>query len=223
MSEFFNVRIELLSNYEYQEKQFKEEVAHLRLKFIQSTAPGGLNDDRRGVIPASGFSDNAQNIWKQIKENKDLDLPSQMIMVSTIRCEKILEDIYSSFVVNYKVVYFDAEVVSAKRKQLEEKVMEHVLPAYKQLFKHIRSESLDYFTRALKDALNEGQGFAEAARNCTKKSVGRFNELCEDATIKQANWDPTKIRDKFYHDLDQHITKVRAARLDELTTLYEVN
>ncbi|XP_035842084.1 protein ROOT HAIR DEFECTIVE 3 isoform X1 [Helianthus annuus] len=253
MSEFFNVEVELLSNYEYQEKQFKEEVAHLRLKFIQSTAPGGLNDDRRGVIPASGFSDNAQNIWKQIKENKDLDLPSQMIMVSTIRCEKILEDIYSSFVVNYKdwrhdlgadvksqskklrsllenclsnynkeVVYFDAEVVSAKRKQLEEKVMEHVLPAYKQLFKHIRSESLDYFTRALKDALNEGQGFAEAARNCTKKSVGRFNELCEDATIKQANWDPTKIRDKFYHDLDQHITKVRAARLDELTTLYEV-
>ncbi|KAJ0618256.1 putative P-loop containing nucleoside triphosphate hydrolase [Helianthus annuus] len=252
--EIRKVEVELLSNYEYQEKQFKEEVAHLRLKFIQSTAPGGLNDDRRGVIPASGFSDNAQNIWKQIKENKDLDLPSQMIMVSTIRCEKILEDIYSSFVVNYKdwrhdlgadvksqskklrsllenclsnynkeVVYFDAEVVSAKRKQLEEKVMEHVLPAYKQLFKHIRSESLDYFTRALKDALNEGQGFAEAARNCTKKSVGRFNELCEDATIKQANWDPTKIRDKFYHDLDQHITKVRAARLDELTTLYEVN
>ncbi|KAJ0785875.1 hypothetical protein HanOQP8_Chr02g0048341 [Helianthus annuus] len=87
------------------------------------------------------------------------------------------------FSYNKEVVYFDAEVVSAKRKQLEEKVMKHVLPAYKQLFKHIQSESLDYFTRALKDALNEGQGFAEAARNCTKKSVGRFSELCEGTTI----------------------------------------
>ncbi|KAF5817823.1 putative P-loop containing nucleoside triphosphate hydrolase [Helianthus annuus] len=245
MSKFFNVEVELLSHYEYQEKQFMEEVADLRLKFNQSIAPGGLNDDRRGVVPASGFSDNAQNIWKQIKENKDLDLPSQMIMVSTIRCEKILEDNYSSFVVNYKdwlpgfgkklssllenclsnydqeAMGYDAKVVSEKRKQLEEKVVQHVLPVYKLMFEQIQFEAVDNFKIALKDALDEKQGFAQAARNCKTKSVGRFKELCEDANINQANWDSAKMRDKLSHDLDQHIAKVRTVKIDEITTLFE--
>ncbi|KAJ0614700.1 putative P-loop containing nucleoside triphosphate hydrolase [Helianthus annuus] len=245
MSKFFNVEVELLSNYEYQNEQFMEEVADLRLKFNQSIAPGGLNDDRRGVVPASGFSDNAQNIWKQIKENKDLNLPSQMIMVSTIRCEKILEDNYSSFVENYKdwlpgvgkklisllenclsnydqeVMGYDAKVVSEKRKQLVEKVEQHVLPANKLMFEQIQSEALDNFKIALKDALDEKQGFALAARYCKKKSVGRFQELCEDANINQANWDSAKMRDKLNHDLDQHIANVRAVKIDEITTLFE--
>ncbi|TQD98674.1 hypothetical protein C1H46_015731 [Malus baccata] len=44
--------------------------------FFHSIFPGGLAGDRRGVVPASGFSFSAQQIWKVIKENKDLDLPA---------------------------------------------------------------------------------------------------------------------------------------------------
>jgi len=57
------------------------QVASLRQRFNQSIAPGGLAGDRRGVVPASGFSFSAQEIWKVIKENKDLDLPAHKVNI----------------------------------------------------------------------------------------------------------------------------------------------
>ncbi|KAH7545630.1 hypothetical protein FEM48_Zijuj01G0113800 [Ziziphus jujuba var. spinosa] len=83
------VDVVALSSYEEKEEKFKEEVAQLRQRFMHSISPGGLAGDRRGVVPASGFSFSAQQIWKVIKENKDLDLPAHKVMVATVRCEEI--------------------------------------------------------------------------------------------------------------------------------------
>ena len=55
------------------------QVAQLRQRFFHSIAPGGLAGDRRGVVPASAFSISAQQIWKVIRENKDLDLPAHKV------------------------------------------------------------------------------------------------------------------------------------------------
>ncbi|KAE9591573.1 putative P-loop containing nucleoside triphosphate hydrolase [Lupinus albus] len=92
LSEFFNVEVTALSNYEEKEEKFKEEVAQLRQRFFHSIAPGGLAGDRRGVVPASAFSISAQQIWKVIRENKDLDLPAHKVMVATVRCEEIANE-----------------------------------------------------------------------------------------------------------------------------------
>jgi hypothetical protein len=81
-----------LSSYEEKEEKFKEEVAQLRQRFFNSVSPGGLAGDRRGVVPATGFSFSAQHIWKIIKENKDLDLPAHKVMVATVRCEEIANE-----------------------------------------------------------------------------------------------------------------------------------
>ena len=54
-------------------------VSHLRARFQHSIAPGGLAGDRRGVVPASGFSFSSQQFWKIIKENKVLDLPAHKV------------------------------------------------------------------------------------------------------------------------------------------------
>ncbi|KAG5395234.1 hypothetical protein IGI04_025197 [Brassica rapa subsp. trilocularis] len=67
-------------------------VAELRQKFFHSISPGGLAGDRRGVVPASGFSFSSQEIWKVIKENRDLDLPAHKVMVATVRCEEIANE-----------------------------------------------------------------------------------------------------------------------------------
>nr|GEY93588.1 protein root hair defective 3 homolog 2 [Tanacetum cinerariifolium] len=108
-------------------------VASLRQKFFQSIAPGGLAGDRRGVVPALGFSFSTQQIWKVIKENKDLDLPAHKL----------------------------------------------IQPAYQLMLEHIRSGTLDYFKKALNDALNSGQGFAAAARDCINKFAKLFDDQCE--------------------------------------------
>ncbi|CAH2046365.1 unnamed protein product [Thlaspi arvense] len=67
-------------------------VAELRQRFFHSISPGGLAGDRRGVVPASGFSFSSQQIWKVIKENRDLDLPAHKVMVATVRCEEIADE-----------------------------------------------------------------------------------------------------------------------------------
>ncbi|XP_043702768.1 protein ROOT HAIR DEFECTIVE 3 homolog 2-like [Telopea speciosissima] len=92
ISEFFNVEVTALSSFEEKEEQFKEQVAQLRQRFFHSIAPGGLAGDRRGVVPASGFAFSAQQIWKVIRENKDLDLPAHKVMVATVRCEEIANE-----------------------------------------------------------------------------------------------------------------------------------
>ena len=58
---------------------YLDQVQQLRQRFANSIAPGGLAGDRRGVVPASGFLFSSQQIWKIIRENKDLDLPAHKV------------------------------------------------------------------------------------------------------------------------------------------------
>jgi hypothetical protein len=92
LTEFFNVEVTALSNYEEREEKFLEEVRQLETRFQNSVAPGGLAGDRRAVVPGTGFPFSAHEIWKVIKENKDLDLPAHKVMVATVRCDEIAHE-----------------------------------------------------------------------------------------------------------------------------------
>lgn len=255
LSEFFNVEVVALSSYEEKEEQFKQQVADLRKRFFHSINPGGLAGDRRGVVPGSGFSFSAQQIWKVIKENKDLDLPAHKVMVATVRCEEIANERYNDFIQNQEwlqleeasqsgrvprfgkrlssiirnslsgydseAVYFDEGVRTAKRRHLEERLLQLAQPAFQSILGHLRSETLDKFREAFDKALNGGEGFAAAAHSCKQHFVNFFDEGCADAVIEQANWDTSKARSKLIRDLDEHIASVRAAKLAELTSHYE--
>eukprot|EP00850_Spirogloea_muscicola_P012497 SM000081S22631 [mRNA] locus=s81:188171:199824:+ [translate_table: standard] len=92
LSDFFNVEVTALANFEEKEELFKEQVMELRARFFNSIVPGGLAGDRRGVVPASAFSLSAQEMWRIIRENRDLDLPAHKVMVATVRCEEIARE-----------------------------------------------------------------------------------------------------------------------------------
>lgn len=255
LSEFFNVEVVALSSYEEKEEHFKEQVANLRQRFFHSIAPGGLAGDRRAVVPASGFSFSAQQIWKVIKENKDLDLPAHKVMVATVRCEEIANEKFSCFASNQEwcqleeavqsapvpgfgkklsslldtclaeydaeAIYFDEGVRSAKRTQMESKLLQLIQPAYQSMLGHIRSGTLEKFKEAFDKALNAGEGFSSAAHSCTQSFMNQFDDGCADAVIELANWDASKVRDKLRRDVDAHVASVRAAKLSELTALNE--
>ncbi|OWM76571.1 hypothetical protein CDL15_Pgr005535 [Punica granatum] len=256
LSEFFNVEVVALSSYEEKEEQFKEQVASLRERFFHSIAPGGLAGDRRGVVPASGFSFSAQQIWKVIKENKDLDLPAHKVMVATVRCEEIADEKFSSFTANEEwhqieeavqsglvpgfgrklsailnsclagyeseAIYFDERVRTSKRKHLEEKLLQLVQPAFQLVLGHIRSGTVEHFKQAFDKALNAGEAFSSAARDCTRLYMVRFDEKCTDAVVEQANWDTSKVREKLKRDIEAHIAAVREAKLSEVTKTFEM-
>ena len=255
LSEFFNVEVVALSSYEEKEEQFKEQVASLRQRFHQSIAPGGLAGDRRGVVPASGFSFSAQQIWKVIKENKDLDLPAHKVMVATVRCEEIANEKYVYFVANdewchleetvqsnpipgfgkkinsllhaclseydAEATYFDEGVRSAKQKQLQEKLLQLVQPAYQSALGHIRSGTLDKFKETFEKALKGGERFSPAANKCTESCMTQFDEASADVVIELADWDTSKVREKLLRDIDAHVASVREAKISELTSSYE--
>jgi hypothetical protein len=112
LSDFFNVQVVALNSYEEKEELFKEQVSSLRDRFQHSIAPGGLAGDRRGVVPASGFSFSSQHFWKVIKENKDLDLPAHKVMVATVRCEEIGNEKLASFTADEEWQKFEEAVQS---------------------------------------------------------------------------------------------------------------
>ncbi|XP_027343426.1 protein ROOT HAIR DEFECTIVE 3-like [Abrus precatorius] len=255
LSEFFNVEVVALSSYEEKEDQFEEQVASLRKRFYQSIAPGGLAGDRRGVVPASGFSFSAQQIWKVIKENKDLDLPAHKVMVATVRCEEISNEKYDFFAANeewcqlekavqsgpisgfgkklnvllaaclseydVEATYFDEGVRSAKQKQLQDKLLQLVQPAFQIALGHIRSGTLDKFKEAFDKALRGGEGFSSVANKCIESYMAQFDEGCADIFVEIANWDTSKVREKLRRDIDAHIASVREAKMSELVSSYE--
>ncbi|KMZ59733.1 putative Protein SEY1 [Zostera marina] len=129
LSDFFTVEIMALSSYEEKEEDFKQQVASLKQRFSNSIAPGGLAGDRRGVIPASAFSFSSQQIWKTIKENKDLDLPSHKVMVAHVRCEEIADEMLAAF--NADVSWL--KLKEASHNSLEEKSgkkISHIIGIY---------------------------------------------------------------------------------------------
>ncbi|ONK74355.1 uncharacterized protein A4U43_C03F5380 [Asparagus officinalis] len=94
------VEVTTLPSYEEKEEQFREQVKLLRQRFLHLIAPGGHAGDRRGVIPASCFSFSAQQIWKIIRENRDLDLPAHKVAVATVRCEELANEKLSQSTAN---------------------------------------------------------------------------------------------------------------------------
>ncbi|KAF3486178.1 hypothetical protein F2Q69_00055300 [Brassica cretica] len=230
-------------------------VAELRQRFFHSISPGGLAGDRRGVVPASGFSFSSQEIWKVIKENRDLDLPAHKVMVATVRCEEIaneklhhlatdeswlelqkaaedglvpgfgrkLSSILEKYISEYdaEAIYFDEGVRKEKRLQLKSKALDFVYSAYATMLGHLRSNALESFKIRLEQSLNQGKGFANAVRDAQQSCLLVFDKACEDAAVKQATWNASKVREKLSRDIHSHASSAQTARLSELIANYE--
>ncbi|KAL8808566.1 MAG: hypothetical protein Q9200_004244 [Gallowayella weberi] len=61
-------------------------------------------------IPADGFSIYAENVWNQIVNNKDLDLPTQQELMAQFRCDEISRE---------ALVGFDEAIVPFENKQAD--------------------------------------------------------------------------------------------------------
>ncbi|KAI0494053.1 hypothetical protein KFK09_024184 [Dendrobium nobile] len=135
LSEFFNVEVVAISSFEEKEEQFKEQLAKLQKRFFHSIAPSGLAGDRRGVISALGFSF-TQQIWKAIKENKNIDLLAHegmicflFVMIAIVRCEEIANAKFDSFLNNEIIEAVQNGIVPDFAKKLSS-ILENCLIGY---------------------------------------------------------------------------------------------
>ena len=61
-------------------------------------------------IPADGFSIYAEQVWDQIVNNKDLDLPTQQELMAQFRCDEIAKEV---------LVGFDEAIIPFENKQIQ--------------------------------------------------------------------------------------------------------
>nr|GFA38553.1 protein root hair defective 3-like [Tanacetum cinerariifolium] len=204
LSEFFNVLVVALSSYEEKEEQFKEQ--HLSLALT-------VRCEEIANEKYSSFLKNED--WCELEDA----VKSHIVPGFGRKLTSMIDASLSSY--DEEATYFEDSVRSAKRRQLEEKLIQLVQPTYLLMLEHIQLESLDKFKKALQDALSGGQAFADTASECAGSFMRLFDEQCKDATIKQADWDSEKAKVKFSRDIDSHIAEVQSAKLSELNAQFE--
>eukprot|EP00899_Mesostigma_viride_P026035 jgi/Mesvir1/6616/Mv12750-RA.2 len=99
LEDFFEVIVTAVDNYEEKPESFKEQTAELRERFSRKRVDGGLACDR-SFLPGDSFALSVQHIWEKVLENRDLDLPAHKVMVATVRCNEIMEEILDKFAKN---------------------------------------------------------------------------------------------------------------------------
>ncbi|XP_047310531.1 protein ROOT HAIR DEFECTIVE 3-like [Impatiens glandulifera] len=94
-SEFFNIKVVALSNSEADMESYLEEVCELRNQLTCGEMSSG-----ESLVPALGFSISAEEIWKTIRANKDLNIPPPAVMIAKVRCEEIAREKLEAFLAN---------------------------------------------------------------------------------------------------------------------------
>ncbi|XP_047310508.1 protein ROOT HAIR DEFECTIVE 3-like [Impatiens glandulifera] len=96
-SEFFNIKVVALSSYEEEMETYLEEVSELRNQLSSGEI---MSTSDESFVPALGFSISAEEIWKTIRANKDLNIPPPTVMIAKVRCEEIAREKLEAFLAN---------------------------------------------------------------------------------------------------------------------------
>lgn len=125
---------------------------------------------------------------------------------------KELSEMIKNYLSSYdeEATYLDRDVKLEKRKQLEEKLVQHVHPTYQDMLLRIMSESLENFKEEFEEALHVGgEKFIVVARNCADYSITQFKEKFRDARIDHANRDESvEVLGELQRTMAYHILKV---------------
>jgi hypothetical protein len=100
---FFSFEFITMPHLIYREKEFREEIANLR-KRLNKDDPNYFFKNLSSIknVPADGLKQYVNQIWTDILNDKDLDIPSQREMLANYRCTEIKNKILSSYDKEFK-------------------------------------------------------------------------------------------------------------------------
>lgn len=99
ITDFFTLQFTTLPHKILQPEKFISAVDELGNRFISDAKDENyvFSPKFHRNVPADGWSIYAKSIWEQIELNKDLDLPTQQILVARFRCEEIAAQAWDTF------------------------------------------------------------------------------------------------------------------------------
>lgn len=96
--DFFDLAFHTLSHKVLQNDKFVENVRLLGNRFVDTASDSYLfKPNYHHDIPIEGWTMYAENCWDQIDNNKDLDLPTQQILVAKFKCDEVAAQCYERF------------------------------------------------------------------------------------------------------------------------------
>ena len=103
---FFSFEFITLPHLIYREKDFKDEIANLR-KRLEKDSPNYFFSNLSSIknVPADGLKQYVTQIWTDIMNEKDLDIPSQREMLANYRCNEIKNQTLLSYDKEFKEIY----------------------------------------------------------------------------------------------------------------------
>ena len=103
---FFSFEFITLPHLIYREKDFKEEISNLR-KRLDKTNDNYFFSNLSSIknVPADGLKQYVTQIWTDILNDKDLDIPSQREMLANYRCTEIKNKILASYDKEFRDLY----------------------------------------------------------------------------------------------------------------------
>ncbi|SCW01530.1 LAFE_0E01706g1_1 [Lachancea fermentati] len=101
--DFFDLKFAALAHKLLQPDQFMEGVKKLGDSFtLEKRDSSYFKPDYHHNLPLDGWTMYAENCWEQIETNKDLDLPTQQILVALFKTDEIASQAYANFTENYE-------------------------------------------------------------------------------------------------------------------------
>lgn len=97
-SDFFDISFHTLGHKVLQPEKFIDDVNLLGDRVVDhSNTDYIFKPEYHHNIPIDGWTMYAANCWDQIDNNKDLDLPTQQILVAKFKCDEIANNVYEEF------------------------------------------------------------------------------------------------------------------------------
>lgn len=107
--DFFDLAFHALSHKVLQYDKFKSDVRLLGNRFVDKDDKDFLfKPFYHHDIPIEGWTMYAQSCWDQIDNNKDLDLPTQQILVAKFKCDEIATNCLEAFQEKFEAFETDA-------------------------------------------------------------------------------------------------------------------
>lgn len=92
ISDFFDLEFSTLPHKVMAPVEFSAATVQLREQLSKSFKP-----EYRRQVPIDGWPMYAEQVWQQIEDNKDLDLPTHQILVARFRCDEIAAQAFVEF------------------------------------------------------------------------------------------------------------------------------
>jgi hypothetical protein len=238
LSKYFDLEFVGLSHKLLQPDKFVQDVKSLGDRFL---SPYDIfQHDYKQQLPMDGWAIYAQNCWDQITSNKDLDLPTQQILVARFRCDEIVKEAMDSFdelyvkldcsngmalnkgfqtifesalsIYDSQASHYNKTVYESKRIALIDSINQKLISKFKDYVKDLKKDVINVFKREIQG----GKPFLERSIQAKSDALNTFNQ--ELSPFADPVFGYEEDAKELETSLDEEIDKSRTVEIQSLTT-----